>query len=297
MKLFVGLSAAISLTVLLAACSSSSPPSDDAGANDGSADGAGGCTAVAPSAANVPKFTAPAVGQGVCGSADITAFAAACGAGATGATPVTACQAWLQSMSTAGCRQCLLGTNNTIGVFDSVTFAGQSTIIPSLGACILGTAGSATPTACPAAAEPLEYCADDACAQCTGAGAAACVKSSETGVCASYVSSLTGACGAVIGSLVACEMSLGTAAELTEAATVICGSAEAGPSGEGGAGEGGASDGGTEDAASDASNEDGSASDSGAGDGGVSESGAADSSATDSGVADAGTSDAGDSGG
>jgi hypothetical protein len=296
MKLFIGLPAAVSLTVLLAACSSSSPPSDDAGANDGSADGttdgAGACTPVAPAAADVPTFTAPALGQGVCGTADITAFAAACGAGATG-TPVATCEAWLQSMSTAACRQCLLGKNNAIGVFDSVTFSGQSTIIPSLGACILGTAGSATPSGCPAAAEPLEFCADDSCAQCTGIAATkACVTSTTSGVCAQYVSGLTSGCGAVIGMLASCESSLGTAAELTEAATVICGSGEGGPSDDGGAGEAAA----TEAGPSEAGPSDDAGGDGGASDDAATDSGAADSGTGDSSVTDSGKSDSGDAG-
>jgi hypothetical protein len=297
MKLFVGLSAAVSLTVLLGACSSSSPPSDDAGVTDGSADGttdgAGSCTPVAPSAGSVPTFTSPAIGQGVCGSDDITAFVAACAVDAAGTPPTAACDAWLQSMSTAACRQCLLGTNNKIGVFDSVTFSGQATIIPSLGACILGVVGSATPPGCPAAAEPLVYCADEACSHCSGTAkeVAACVSATTGGVCSQYVGGLTNSttgCGTVVGMAATCQPSLGTAAELTAAATVICGSAEAGPSEEGGAGEAGASDSGSDDGGGG----DGSASDSG-----VTDSGAADSSAADSSISDAGAADAADSGG
>jgi hypothetical protein len=238
MKSFAGVPITLLLmTAMSAGCSNStSTPSGDGGpgpvadsgqsgqdSSTGDSGGptgdGGGCPGSVPSGV-VPTFTAPALGQNVCASTDVTAFVAACGS----AGSATNCGAYAQSSASTACGKCLFSSNSTMAPFETATIGGQAVPLVSVGSCILATSGS-TGAACATAVDSLSYCITLACVACSTADLTDCSKQggeAESTVCGSYASGAN-ACVSVVSAAESCAKTPGSDADLTLEANVICG--------------------------------------------------------------------------
>src|ERR1700683_3390440 len=142
MKNFVGVPTVLSVLMLVASgCSNSSrTPPDDAGGsvdssvggNDGSPAGDGGSCPGTPATGSVPKYTAPALSQGVCAASDVSAVLTACGSAGSTAKCAT------YGATASACTSCLFSSGSTIAPIENLSVGGQAVPGQSVGACIVG---------------------------------------------------------------------------------------------------------------------------------------------------------------
>jgi hypothetical protein len=125
---------------------------------------------------------------------------------------------------TSACGACLFSQTPAVAPIEAIVIGSQIAYGPSLGACLLATAGSAA-DACAAGVDELGYCGTYSCAACGQTAQQACYTSVQAagGPCAATTSSATSACNAYSAILSSCQSSLGTAASLTTIATALCG--------------------------------------------------------------------------